>query len=91
MKELVKQTITPKNIFKIPKLVEEYYNNVETNIPLGTILRGAASANKIDMDNMDTLTIPGKAKTINRISYYIYDEIGTKEMIEENFEKYLLK
>lgn len=90
MKELVKQTLTARNIFKLPKLIEEYYKNVETNIPLTTILRGAASANKIDMENMNTLMIPGTDKRINGISYYIYDEIETKKMVEENLKEYLL-
>lgn len=90
IKETVKQTLTAKNIFKIPKLVEEYYNNVETNIPLTTILRGATSANKIDMENMNTLMIPGEPKTISGVSYYIYDEVGTKEMVEENLKEYIL-
>lgn len=90
MKEFVKQTLKAKNILKIPKLIEEYYKNVETNIPLTTMLRGAASANKIDMEKMNTLIIPGTPKTINSISYYIYDETGTKEMIEENLKEYLL-
>lgn len=90
MKELVKQTVRPKNIFKIPTLIEEYYKNVETNIPLTTMLRGAASANKIDMENMTTLMVPGTAKTINGISYYIYEEAETKEMVEETYKEYLL-
>ncbi|HZK32956.1 MAG TPA: LCP family protein [Tissierellaceae bacterium] len=90
MKEFVKQTLKAKNILKIPKLIEEYYKNVETNIPLTAMLRGAASANKIDMEKMNTLIIPGTPKTINAISYYIYDETGTKEIVEENLEDYLL-
>lgn len=90
MKEVAKQTLRPKNILKLPKLIEEYYKNVETNIPLTTILKGAASANKMDMDNMSTLTIPGEARTISGISYYIYDEAGTRQLIQENLEDYLL-
>lgn len=90
MKEIVKQTLVPKNIFKIPKLIEEYYKNVETNIPLTTILKGASSVNKIDMDKMNTYTIPGEPKMINGISYYIYDETETEELVEEHLKDYML-
>lgn len=89
MKELVKQTLKPKNLLKLPSLIETYFSNVETNIPLSTMLKGAASANKIDTENMVTDTVPGEGKYIGDISYYIFDREKTDIIVNEMFGDYL--
>lgn len=88
--ELMKQTLKPKNIFKIPKLIETYYDYVETNIPLKIMLKGAASAKKINIEELKTATIPGDGKTIKGVSYWIYDKEETDEIVKEMFGDYLL-
>lgn len=91
VKELVKQTLKAKNILKIPTLIKTYYENVETNIPLTLMLKGAASAAKIDTENMKTGTVPGSGQYVGNISYYIYDREQTNLMVEEMFGNYLFK
>lgn len=90
LKELVKQTLKPKNIFKLPKLIETYYDYVETNIPLDVILKGAVSANKIDMENLKTETVPGEGQNIAKLDYWVYNEDETMRIVEEMFGDYLL-
>lgn len=90
LKELVNQTLKPKNIFKLPRLIETYYGYVETNIPLSVILRGAVSANKIDMESMKTVTVPGEDKNIAKLDYWVYNEHETMLIVEEMFGDYLL-
>ncbi|WP_353095753.1 LCP family protein [Tissierella praeacuta] len=90
MKELIKQTLTPKNIVKLPKFIETYYDYVETNIPFKVIAKGALSATKIDMQNMTTNTIPGEGKRISGVDYWIYYKEETRKIVEEMFEDYLL-
>ena len=90
MKELIKQTLKPKNIIKLPKLIEAYSENVETNIPLSVMAKGAMSAKKIDVENMKTATIPGDFLDLNSVSYWKYSENDTKIMVEEMFAEYLI-
>lgn len=90
MKELIKQTLKPKNIIKLPKLIEAYSENVETNIPLSVMAKGAMSAKKIDVENMKTATIPGEFLDLNSVSYWKYSENDTKIMVEEMFAEYLI-
>lgn len=90
IKELVKQTLKPKNILQIPSFIETYYDYVETNIPLTLMAKGALSAKKIDTDIMVTNTIPGSGKTIAKTSYWIYNVDETKIIVKEMFEDYLL-
>lgn len=87
MKELIKQSLKLKNI---PKLVETYFGYVETNIPLDTMIKGALSAKKIDMEKMQTNTIPGEGKRIQGTDYWIYNIEETKAIVEEMFGDYLL-
>ena len=90
MKELAKQTLSSKNILALPKLIETYYDYVETNIPLSLMLKGGLAANKLNVDGMVTETIPGVAKTIGGVSYWIYDRAGTDEIVRNMFGKYIL-
>ncbi|WP_353096149.1 LCP family protein [Tissierella praeacuta] len=90
MRELIKQTLKPKNIIKIPVLIETYINNVETNIPTKQIFKGAKLASKIDIDSIRTDIIPGEGEYVGRTSYYIYDKAETEELIKSIFKDYLL-
>lgn len=91
MKEMIKQTLQLKNIPKLPKLINTYFDYVETNIPKTLMLKSVASANKIDLENIVTNTIPGEGKYIGPISYYVYDGEGTELLVEEMFGDYLLE
>lgn len=90
MKELIKQTMKPKNIVNILDFIRMYYDYVETNIPMSVMLKGAASFKKLDVENMTTATIPGEGKKINKIDYWIYDRQGTEELVDGMFADYLL-
>lgn len=90
MKELIKQTLKFKNLFKLQNLIKTYYKNVETNIPLNIILKAATNAKKIDMENIKTDIIPGEGEYIGSTSYYLYDEIETEKLIKDIFNDYLL-
>ena len=89
VKEMIKQTLQAKNIVKIPALIKTFYENIETNIPLGLMLKGATSASKIDVENMKTATVPGAGEYIGQISYYIYEREATNQVVEEMFGNYI--
>ncbi len=89
IKQVVDQTFSLKNIFKIPRLIKTYYDYVDTNIPITTMLRGATIKRDGLSENMITNTVPGEGRYINGISYYVYDEEATKTMIEEMYGDYL--
>lgn len=90
IQELAKQTLRPRNIIRIPQLVNQYYKNVETNVPLSLILKGASAANKIDMEAMESHTIPGEPTMISGISYYSYDKNETRNLVVDILGDYLL-
>lgn len=84
VKELIKQVLnSDKLIIKLPAIINTYFKNVETNLPLNVMLNGVKLAKDLDTDNIVTNTLPGEDKYIDDISYFIYDEAATKALIEE--------
>lgn len=88
MKELIKQSLKPKNILKLPQFIKIYNDYIDTNIPLKTVIRGAWSARKIDFDNINTQTLPGEGEYIGNVSYFLYDEDGTRNLVNQLFGRY---
>lgn len=85
MKSLVERTLRPINIFKIPQMYSAYNDYINTNIPLATIAKYGLKFNKYDIANMHTETLPGEAKTIGGISYFIHYEDATRKVVKEMF------
>lgn len=83
LKELIKQSVSPKNILKLPKIVSTYFNRVDTNIPFNQILGGVTMAKNLDTENIESMTIPGYGDYIDGISYYLVYENQLEDMIEE--------
>ena len=90
LEELIKQTLQPKNIMKLPKLVETYFDYVETNIPMSMVLKGVGVASSIDTNNINMQTISGENERIGGLAYLIYDRESTEQVVRELFADYLL-
>ena len=89
IKELMKQTLTPKNILNGFKFIETYYDNIQTNIPITEIALGVSKLPSIAKDlQINTTTVPGTSKTIDGISYYIINNEELAEIISKKFNKY---
>lgn len=88
MTELAKQILQPSNILNIDKIIGTYYDYVDTNMPLSRMLKYALSAGKLDTENIRTEMIPGDFATIDGLSYWIYNEEGTKQMVDAMFPEY---
>lgn len=89
MKAFMEQILKPKNVLRLPKMISVYYEYVDTNIPMGTLSKMALSANKINTENMETATIPGKGKRISGIDYLIYNEDEMNSIVNEMFGDYV--
>ncbi len=88
MTELAKQILQPSNILNIDKIIGTYYDYVDTNMPLSRMLKYALSAGKLDTENIRTEMIPGDFATIDGLSYWIYNEAETKQMVDAMFPEY---
>lgn len=84
LKVVINDTLSLRNIPKIPKMIQIYNSNVDTNIPLTMAMRYGFSAIINSLDIV-TYVLPGSPKMLNGVSYYIHDEEATKEMINQIF------
>ena len=83
LKEFIKQTLTPKNITKLPKIVQTYFRRVDTNIPIKHILNGISLANNLDSEKIEMEIIPGYGQYIEDISYFIVKKNQMYKLVEE--------
>lgn len=90
LEELIKQTLQPRNLLKLPQMVKSYYDYVDTNISLSTILKGVSLAGKLDTENVHMNIITGENENIGGLDYLIYDRDATEEVVDELFSDYLL-
>lgn len=88
LKEVIKQSLKAKNFTKLPKFIKIYNENIDTNIPLNTVIRGAWAAKGMDFDNLNTQTVPGEGKYINEISYFVYYPEETRLLYQSMFGNY---
>lgn len=91
MKELAKQLLSPKNLLRIDKLIKTYYDYVDTNIAISTMLKYGISAGNLDTENMRTEMVPGESTTIKGISYWSYDMLETSLLVEDMFSEYIIE
>lgn len=87
LKAMIKQSIKPSTIFKIPKITRIYKENIETNLPLLDAFKEAVLFFKYDLDNIESFTLKGQSKTIGGVSYYILDESGLVDLLNNNILK----
>ena len=87
LKAMIKQSIKPSTIFKIPKITKIYKENIETNLPLLDAFKEAVLFFKYDLDNIESFTLKGQSKTIGGVSYYILDESGLVDLLNNNILK----
>ena len=78
----LRKLLSAQSITKIPKYLETLYQYVDTDMSKKEIISLAATAIKINPNDIPKKTVPGNAKTINGISYYIIDEEETQNTLE---------
>jgi LCP family protein required for cell wall assembly len=84
----IEKILRPQNIPKIPQMMESYYKNVDTNIPMDTILKFAMKAKNFGTDKVEMATLPGDGQYINGISYFILDEEESETLVKTMFTEH---
>lgn len=87
--EFIKQTIAKVGITNIGSIITTYFNNVYTNIPMRDMLDLGLMLDKVDLNGIETNTLPGQGQYIDNISYFVLDEYETRQMLERLFGEYM--
>ncbi|MDO5028458.1 MAG: LCP family protein [Bacillota bacterium] len=92
--EMIKQTLEPRNILKLPKILDVYANYVDTNMDPAMIYSAVASAGKLNKENIETTTLPGEFLELYvndvKVSYWKVYEKSSRQEFERLFEPYLM-
>lgn len=72
---------TPRGLLGVPKILDSYKLHTKTNIPFENLVELGKNITRSDLSNIETMTLPGNPKYINRISYFIYDKEKSRELV----------
>lgn len=81
LKTLFDKIVSPSSIFKVGSIYDVLTHYIKTNMPAMTILSYVDDLFKVNKNDIKMETLPGEPKYIDGISYYIYDEAKTEEMV----------
>jgi len=70
-------------ILKLPTLIPQIMDSVETNISMGDIWRFSKLVVTFDSANIVTQTLPGKFAELDGISYWSVDSEETKQVVQD--------
>lgn len=72
--KLIEKLKTPTGMLKLPKLVNTFSKYLKTNMSATTIVEYAIKGRSIKTEYIEKKTLPGEAKYINGISYFVWNE-----------------
>ncbi len=90
LKEFIRSALKPKNIIKLPKMIETYFDSVDTNIPIKDMISYALKANKLNVDSIDFRSTPPEDESkpgyiIGDTWYFIPNEEESRKIADELF------
>ena len=85
LKALFEQKLQPQYIAKAPSIIKEVYEHVKTNLSVADALKYVKMLKKMDANSLSVHMLPGNSRTISGVSYFIYDEAKTKQLVLEEF------
>lgn len=84
MNVMASKMVSPATLPKIPRLMKIFYKNVDTNIPKFKIINlGANALIKNSIKTLEKITLPGKPKMINGVSYYLVNDEDISQLKED--------
>lgn len=85
IKAAIKQLFSVTNAFRIPKVVAEFLDMVDTNFTTSEMLAYASYILKVDTNSINVMTLAGTAEYIGGGSYYVPDYAKNREIIQTYF------
>ncbi|MFO7886962.1 MAG: LCP family protein [Eubacteriales bacterium] len=79
----IKSAIKKSLSFKLPVVVKEAYNHVKTDFSLADMLLLASDAINFSTDKLSTEILPGRAKIMENLSFYLHDPSEVEKYVKE--------
>ena len=85
LEALMKQAFSVAAIPKLPGLVSSLMENLTTDMTAAQMVALATEFSDMSKVHLETVMLPGDAKTISGASYWVLDEAAVKQLIQEVF------
>jgi len=82
LKTLLQEIIAFKNILRFPQILPELAQNIKTDLELNRALKLANRLKSVEIEEINTFTLPGKAGNIGGISYVLPKEEEIRQMVD---------
>lgn len=79
---VIDEILQPSTILKIPRLLGQVWDAVETNMPWTTALKFALAANRFTTDRIETAILPGTSDQLNGAWYWLADEERMTQVVD---------
>lgn len=81
----IRQLFNITNAFKLPKVVAEFSDMIETNFTASEMLAYATYVLKVNMNSISIMALEGQAEYRGGVSYFVADDQKNKTLIENYF------
>lgn len=85
VKALIKEVLQPKTLTKLPALVQDLIDTVDTNIPYSLIPQLAMQAVNVQNLKVETVVLPGRGQNVNGASYWVSEESQLQLLVDRLF------
>ena len=83
MQAVLDKVVSPSILPRIPDIVKEVRDAIETDMPLSDMLMYAAMADKFRANGIESSMVPGKPVYIKDVSYWIPDIMALRQAIAD--------
>jgi anionic cell wall polymer biosynthesis LytR-Cps2A-Psr (LCP) family protein len=88
MMAVISQCLESRSIDEIKEMISICFENIETNMDLTYILSYLTYVYDFNVENLESLQIPGESIYTNGVWVFEYDTQETKKMIEEELSNF---
>ncbi|WP_282806522.1 LCP family protein [Clostridium tetani] len=81
IEKFIAKVKSPSTIARLPIMLSTLPKYVETNMEPNDMVKYAYNFLRVEKSDMQIRTLKGEAKYIGRVSYFIYDENGNRDII----------
>ena len=81
MQAVMDKVLSPQIITKLPKIIEEVYSAVETDMPVSEMLSMAKLLPKVKANGLESVMVPGTPAYLEDVSYWRPDIMSLRQII----------
>lgn len=85
IKAFIQTMLKKENITNIPKVVKVALENMKTNATTREIMKYAGEIKEIDLENVESITMPNTPEYIDGLSYVVADKDEARRIIKEDW------